>query len=213
MKYTLKESLGIALEKWIFAILKNLFPASEGYRIMCPDWKNYNNHHGVDFRVFQGKKEILALECKNWRKLRKKYGLDIAQSEIIDRFHHVGTNNRLTVMSYSDVLTEPCLRAIRANGIKILNISKLIGYKDFKTSLFGELLRKIAALVKSPKGSSCSNSCSNSTLSCYCVSSAQATTKRTIPLSSLDPVKDPDNTQNAYELLKTALTLFVNNHG
>lgn len=110
----------------------------------------------------------MALECKNWRKLRNKYGLDIAYSEIINSLHHVGTNTKITVMSYSDTLTEPSLNAIASNGIRIIGIGKLIGYKDFKTELFGEILRKISSTVKSAKGFSNSIINNQSTIPSYC---------------------------------------------
>lgn len=172
---TTKEKLGIALEKWIYAILKLLYRASEGFTVRHPNWSNIKEWrltHSVDFRVFHGKKELLALEVKNWRKLRNKYGLDIAHSEIINRFQHIGTNIKLCIMSFSDTLTEPSLNAIANNNINLIGISKLIGYKDFKTELFGEILRKISSIVKSAKSFSSSIINSQSTIPSYCYMSS-----------------------------------------
>lgn len=120
------------------------------------------------FSSFSRQKEVLALEVKNWRKLRNKYGLDIAHSEIIDRFRHIGTNVKLCVISFADTLTEPSLNKIANNGINLIGISKLIGYKDFKTELFGEILHKIASVVKSAKGFSNSIVNNQSTIPSYC---------------------------------------------
>lgn len=195
---TTKEKLGIALEKWIYAILKLLYRASEGFTIRHPNWSSiaeWRKTHGVDFRVFHGKKELLALEVKNWRKLRNKYGLDIAHSEIIDRFHHVGTNTKITVISYADTLTEPSLNAIANHSINLIGISKLIGYKDFKTELFGEILHKIASVVKSAKGFSSSIINNQSTIPSYChVSSLPSETLNNTILctntTNTEPTKD-----------------------
>lgn len=191
--YTDKERLGIALERFVHAVLKKTFPACDGFTIRTPDYQNYNNHNGADFRVFQRTREVLAFECKNWRKLRNKYGLDIAQSEIIDRFDHIGTNQKVLIISHSDTLTEPSLSAIRTNGIKIINISKLVGYKDFKTSLFAELLAKLTAIVKPRKGSSVQldSSSSSKRLDCYVSNALDDTTKQTIPTSNSTPQEAP----------------------
>lgn len=191
-KYTTKERLGIALERWILAILKALFPTSEGFRILTPNWQNYNNHHGVDFRIFKHKAEVLALECKNWRRLTKKYGSDIAQTEIIERFQHIGTNLKLCIISFKDVLTEPSLREIKANGIQILDVSKLVGYKDFKSSLFGEVLRKLASIVKEHANRAKVGYCYPSTrLDSYVSKGVDVPLSKTIPISKEDHETEP----------------------
>ncbi|MGA2310465.1 MAG: hypothetical protein ABSG57_13080 [Candidatus Bathyarchaeia archaeon] len=201
---TTKEKLGIALEKFIFYILKALFPESKGYVIRHPNWSNireWRKTHGVDFRVFHGKKEVLALEVKNWRKLRNKYGLDIAQSEIRNRFHHVGTNTKITVISYADTLTEPSLNSISNDNIKIIDIGKLIGYKDFKTELFGEILHKIASVVKSAKGFSSSIIDNQSTIPSYCYVSSlpNIENKQTILGSDTTHTEEPkEDTRGHY---------------
>lgn len=147
---TLKERLGIALEHWIYAILRILFPARLGYRILHPDWNNYNNHNGVDFRVFQRNKEILAVECKNWRKIGKKYGLDVAQTEIVERFTYIGTSLKLCIISFTDVLTNPALYHIKSNGIQLIQTDKLIGHRDYKTQLFHVVKSAISKLLVQP---------------------------------------------------------------
>jgi hypothetical protein len=156
---TLKERLGIGLEKWIYAMLKSLYPESEDYIIKHPDWTNYNNHNGVDFRVFKRCKEILAIECKNWRKLDKKYGSDIAQTEIVERFQHIGTNLKLCIISFMDVLSKPSVQLIKSHGIQLFEVGKLVGYKDFKFSLFYTIKSALAKTMRSVFG--CCSSCSS----------------------------------------------------
>lgn len=176
--HTLKERLGIALEKWIFAILNVLFPTPQGYQIMHPDWSNYNNHHGVDFRVFYYNKLILALECKNWRKINRKYDSQIALTEIADRFNHIGTNHKLCIMSFKNLLCSSGLKLIESKGIQLIETNKLIGHRDFKSQLFYTIKSAITkALKPRPNCSTSSNTISN-----YCSSSRSSImTKPTIP--------------------------------
>jgi hypothetical protein len=185
---TLKERLGIALEKWLYVILKILFPASKGYRITHPDWNNYNNHHGVDFRVFHGKKEILAIECKNWRRLATRYGSDVALTEIIGRFKHVGTNLKICLISFIDVLTEPALASVKAQGIRFLNIGKLVGHKDFKSSLFYQIKSAIQKLLST----SASSVVASYSLVHY--SSSECTTTKTKTIPTIENNKPEDHT-------------------
>jgi len=147
-----KNRLGKILEKWIYAILKILFPSVDGYRIIHPDWgKNYNNDHkGADFRVFHRCKEILAIECKNWRKLSTKYGVDIVERDIIPRFYHIGTHIRICVISFLDALTTTAIRHAQAQGIQFINLDKLIGRKAFKTQLFHIVKAEISKFLVQP---------------------------------------------------------------
>ena len=179
-EHTLKERLGIALERWLYAILRMLFPAKLGYRIICPDWNNYNNHNGVDFRVFQRNKEILAVECKNWRKIGRKYDSEIAQSEIVNRFQHVGTSLKLCVISFLDVLCSSGLSLIKANGITLIETNKVVGHRDYKSQLFYQIKSAIHKLVKqSARVSLCS--IQSNTITSYCSSSIRHSTTPTIP--------------------------------
>jgi hypothetical protein len=150
--FTDKEKLGQIPEDLIKSILKKVAPSEKGFRFTFPDKNNYNNHNGVDFRVFWHNKEILAIECKNWRKLAFKYGLDNARTEIINRFHHIGTNNKLLVISFSEQLTEPSIKAIRNEGIQILSLNKLVGGKDFRSDLYKQTLGKLSSFIKSAMG-------------------------------------------------------------
>jgi hypothetical protein len=180
-KFTLKERLGIALERWILAILKVLFPSKLGYCILTPDYDNYNNHNGVDFRVFIRNREILAVECKNWRKIGRKYDSEIAQSEIVNRFNHVGTSLKLCVISFLDVLCGSGLSLIKANGITLIETNKVVGHRDYKSQLFYQIKLAIHKLVKqSARVSLCSTIQSN-TITSYCSSSEYTNRKTTIP--------------------------------
>lgn len=190
---TPKELLGQVQEDLVKSILRNLFPANEGFRITFPDKANYNNHHGVDFKVFQRHKEVLALECKNWRKLGYKYGTDTAQTEVIDRFNHVGTNLRITVLSFLEVFNNNALNQIRANGIKLIETQKLVGHKDFRTELYRTLLTAIQKLFKENKKSPrvLFNSSNQSTLDRCVVSKSQSTNLNSyIPTNNDTPRED-----------------------
>jgi hypothetical protein len=187
---TLKEKLGIALEKWLYALLRVLFPVSLGFRITHPDWSNYNNHHGVDFRVFERNKEILAIECKNWRDIGKKYGTDVAQTEIIDRFRHIGTGLKVCIISFLDVLSKPAIQLVKSYNIRLIQIGKLVGHRDFKASLFHRVKSTINKLVKSQKSSS-SNSIpllASNPITNYTSTDNNVDTKTTIPTYNYNPV-------------------------
>lgn len=190
--YTDKEKIGQILEDFIKSILKKLCPEEKGFRFTFPDKKNYNNHNGVDFRVFWHNREILAIECKNWRKLSYKYGIDQARTEIIGRFHHIGTNNKLTVMSFSDVLTEPSINTIKNENIKILSLNKLVGGKDFKSDLYKQTLGKLSSFIKSAMGlvfnsQSSIQSCIGSICSIASSKSQSPNLNNNIPNSSTTP--------------------------
>jgi hypothetical protein len=114
---------------------------------MCPDWNNYNNHNGVDFRVFQRCKEILAIECKNWRKIGRIYDSQIAQTEIINRFNHVGTSLKLCIITFTDLLCSSGLKLIESNGISLIETNKLIGHRDYKNPLFYTIKQAIQNLI------------------------------------------------------------------
>jgi hypothetical protein len=193
--FTDKEKLGLVLEDFIRSILKKLCPEEKGFRFTFPDKKNYNNHNGVDFRVFWHNKEILAIECKNWRKLAFKYGLDNARTEIKGRFHHIGTNNKLTIISYSDVLTDSSIRELSNDNIKLLSLNKLVGGKDFRSDLYKQTLGKLSSFIKSAMGLMFNSSSSiQSCIRSICSDSSKSSNdilNNNIPTTSNTPKTEP----------------------
>jgi hypothetical protein len=170
--------------------LRVLFPAKSGYRITCPDWDgNYSNEHGVDFKVFYYNKLFLVIECKNWRQRTLKYGSDIAQTEVVNRFEHVGTNLKILIIPFADVFYNPALNLIRSNGIGILETKKLIGHRDYKSQLFYKVKSAITKLIKQhrtqynnkPRPVRCSTN--TNTLTNYCRSVSSRTLNNYIPNS------------------------------
>jgi hypothetical protein len=160
---------------------------------MCPDWNNYNNHNGVDFRVFQRCKEVLAVECKNWRKIGRIYDSQIAQTEIIDRFNHIGTSLKLCIISFIDVLCNSGQKLIKSKGIHIIETNKLIGHRDYHNQLFYTIKSAIQNLInqhQKPQASQVSLSIPSNTLTNYYSSSISSsnntTTKPTIPSIDID---------------------------
>ncbi len=181
---TRREKLGIALEKWIYAILKVLFLATEGYRITPPDWDNYNNHNGVDFKVFWYDKLILAVECKNWRQRTFKYGSDVAQTEVIERFRYIGTSLKILLISFADLFYKPALNLIKQNGITLIETQKLIGHKDYRSQLFYTIKSAISELTKQhqkPQVSSTLSNTNTNTITNYCSCSRANNSNNYIP--------------------------------
>lgn len=148
MNQDYKIGLGKISEMLFYSLFCSLYPKNEGYSVKHVNWKKYNYGHGVDLKVFEGCKQILGIECKNWRDLDRPYGTDIAETEIIDRFKHHGSGLKLLIISFIDLLTKQALQLLKQHGIHIIEVGKLIGKKDFKTRLFYELASKIRQTIK-----------------------------------------------------------------
>lgn len=144
--YSDKQRLGIILEKLINAIMVSL-----DYRTKHVDWDNYTSEmgNGQDIRVFNGNRQVCAVECKNWRKLNKPYGTETVKTEIIERFVNFAGGIKILVISFLSLFTKEAIRLLKANNIHIVEIGKLIGSKDFRTQLFYQVKAKIRSLLES----------------------------------------------------------------
>jgi len=151
-----KIALGIILEKWVFAVLKSLFKAREGFRVLHVNWQRYNYGHGQDLRVFQRNRQILAIECKNWRMLNRPYGTDICETEIIDRFKNHAGGIKLLIITFADLLTKKARNLLKQHNVHIIETCKLIGKRDFPrkhhfVELFYQVKQQITHLLSRPK--------------------------------------------------------------
>lgn len=126
-----KIGLGIIGEKFVYAVLASIFKAKEDFRVKHVDWNNYSYGHGQDLRVFKRNRQVLGIECKNWRKLNRPYGTDIAEKEVIDRFANFAGGFKILVISFLYLLTRKARRFLKAHNIYAIEIGKLIGKNDF----------------------------------------------------------------------------------
>jgi hypothetical protein len=142
--------LGKILERWIVRILEVIFPVALGYRIIHNDWNNYCwDNNGTDIKVYRGCREILTIECKNWRLLANlRYGIDQAKTEVINRFSNTGGGIKLVIFSFLSVLYQPAIDAIKATHIHMVEIGKLVGKTDFKSKLFYQFKAKLEKVIK-----------------------------------------------------------------
>jgi len=131
MKSNDKIGLGIIGEKFINSVAKSVFRAKERYRVKHVDWHNYSYGHGLDLRVFEGNKQVLAVEVKNWREMNRPYGTGIVETEIVDRFKNYAGGLKLQIISFLCLLTRKALRLLEAHNIQIIEIGELIGREDF----------------------------------------------------------------------------------
>lgn len=154
-----KQKLGIIMEKWLYAVLKSLFPAKNGFFVRHNNWKNYSYGYGLDLAVFQqrGIKRvpILLFECKNWRQLGKPYGTEIIKKHVISRFLDepklwLSKAKRIIIGTFESLFTKRALRLMRTWKIHLISTDKLIGSKDFRSRLFYILKAKIQKVMNRP---------------------------------------------------------------
>lgn len=145
-----KLGLGKILERWIIRMLEIILPVALGYRIVHNDWNNYCwDNNGTDIKVYRGCREILTIECKNWRLLANlKYGIDQAKTEVIDRFSNTGGGIKLVIFSFLSVLYQPAIDAIKAAHIHMVEVGKLVGKADFRSKLFYQFKAKLEKIIK-----------------------------------------------------------------
>jgi hypothetical protein len=139
--------MGITLEKFANCILRSIFPKSKGYRVLTVDWSNYENDREIDLRVFEGCKQILQIECKNWRDIREgMYGPDVVAREILPRFNKSG-GWKILFLSHKCIFTKNALRVLGENHIHIIEIGKVVEYSDFKTRLLYQIKAQVKGLI------------------------------------------------------------------
>lgn len=126
-----KIGLGIIGKKWFHALVKSIFKARQGYKIKHVDWENYSYGYGQDLRLFKRNRQVMASEVKNWRKMDRPYGTDIAEKEIMDRFANFSGGFKILVISFLCLLTRKAKMLLRSHNIYVIEIGKLIGKNDF----------------------------------------------------------------------------------
>ena len=176
--------LGIIGEKFNNSVAKSIFKVKEGYRVRHVDWDNYSYGHGLDLRVFKRNKQVMAIEVKNWRKMNRPYGTDIARTEIIDRFKNCAGGIKVLIISFLCLLTKQALTLLEKHNIHIIETRKLIGKNDFpkkgrNNKVFYSLKSKLSKLWCDLKQAR--------TKVCGCVNSKQV---------RLDKIDINDNTTN-----------------
>lgn len=139
-----KLGLGKILEQFTVAVNKSI-----GYRVLHNDFDNYSyNKYNSDVRDFLRNKQLANIECKNWRLLDRKYDLSTAQDEILDRFRdHAGGVKILVISFFEDMFTESAKQLILNSGIKVVELGKLIGRKDFHSQLFHITKSRIRKII------------------------------------------------------------------
>jgi len=138
--------LGKIGEMVVVAIVKSIFKASEGFRVKHTDFRHYNFGHGLDLRVFERNKQLLGIEVKNWKSFNKPYGMDIYESEILDRFKNFTYGMKLLIITTLSLLTKRAVNNLRRNNIFVVETNKLLGHKDFKSKVFWQIKTKIERL-------------------------------------------------------------------
>ena len=126
-----KVGLGIIGEKFTNSVAKSIFKVKEGFRVIHVDWDNYSYGHGLDLRVFQRNKQVMAIEVKNWREMNRPYETQTARTEIIDRFKNYAGGLKVLIISFLCLLTKKAIELLEAHNIHVLEIGKLVGRKDF----------------------------------------------------------------------------------
>jgi len=139
-----KLGLGKILEQFTVAVNKSI-----GYRVLHNDFSNYSyNRYCTDVRPFLRNKQVSSQECKNWRLLDRKYDSGIVRDEILDRFrNHAGGVKILVISFFEDMFTEPAKQLILDSGIKVVELGKLIGRKDFHSQLFHITKSRIRKII------------------------------------------------------------------
>ena len=148
--YSLAQRLGISLEKFLFAVIKCFFPKKKGYEYWHVDWRKYTKYQGksIDLQLFFKDLLLIDFECKNWRFQQKfYYGIKDAQEQIIARFKDSIAKLKMLVISFLGQLSRPAQRLLEEHNIIVIETDKLVGRKDYRTSLFKELGHKIKDLV------------------------------------------------------------------
>ena len=151
--YSLAQRLGIALEKFLFAVIKSFFPKKIGYNYWHVDWDNYTdnsapNKISEDFKLFFRGVLLMAIECKNWNFIQKhKYGVETVLKEIVSRLRNSNAPINLLLISFKDLLCKEAQKLLKQNNILVIETGKLVGEKDYRTRLFKELGYKIKKLL------------------------------------------------------------------
>jgi hypothetical protein len=145
MELTEKERLGLIMENFVKAQLSSL-----GFqKVKHTGKESYTNKdnqtkRGVDFKVYGEHGQLAtAIEAKNWKTLKRKYGKDIAQTEVVDRFAGVNAKFKVLVISNFDVFDKQAQELILSSGIHVFETEKLIGAKIFKTRDFYTLKSRL----------------------------------------------------------------------
>ena len=151
-----KVALGKIGEQVVYGALKIAF--RNKYRIAHVNWHRYNTEigHGVDLKLIdrKGYKIKAVFEVKNWKILNRPYGTEIAVKEIISRFQGYTKTIKILVITSLKLLTKKAIELIYAHGIRIVEVGKLLGRKDFKSRFIYELAFKLKFAVKNkPKTS------------------------------------------------------------
>lgn len=141
-----KIGLGKIGEIVIDGVTRSLFKVRDGFRVKHIDWDNYTYGSGLDVRVFERNKQILAIEVKNWNWQDRPYGLDIVRREIIDRFKNFSGGIKVLIITFLCLLTSEGIELIKSRGIEIIEVGTLITTEIFKSSIFYQIKAKLASL-------------------------------------------------------------------
>lgn len=131
MKSYSKIRLGIQGEKFVLAIFEKMLGKrrqKREYRIEHNDFsiKRYPMGTGLDLKILKDGKPLIDAEVKNWNQQLRSYGVEHAQSEVIDRFIYSLAPIKLLFISYMSLLTSKAIKLIRSYGIQIIEIGATI---------------------------------------------------------------------------------------
>ena len=123
LDYSVLQRLGIALEKFLFAVLKSFFPEKKGYNFWHVDWHKYTKYQGqsIDLQLFFKDLLLIDFECKNWRFQQKfYYSFKDAQEQIVARFKNSTAKLKVLIITFLDQLSRPAQRLLQKHNIVVI---------------------------------------------------------------------------------------------
>jgi len=199
-----KVALGKIGEQVVYGALKIAF--RNKYRIAHVNWHRYNTEigHGVDLKLIdrKGYKIKAVFEVKNWKILNRPYGTEIAVKEIISRFQGYTKTIKILVITSLKLLTKKAIELIYAHGIRIVEVGKLLGRKDFKSRFIYELAFKLKFAVKNKPKTSPTDYCSSKFVQLQLVKHVSQASQQHIEQKQYD-------TETVEKLVKQALNYIL----